>query len=133
MRIDADDRERVNRYRWSLQGRYLRVNRHWNGKQHNIYLHHYLIGMSLDRTLEIDHINRDPLDNRKKNLRFVTRQENMWNRKEGLGVYWDRDRGNWVAQCKANGTTRYLGSHKTKRAARSVYLKYKTQIENKRR
>jgi hypothetical protein len=33
----------------------------------------------MDETLEIDHINRIPNDNRLVNLRLVTRQENIFN------------------------------------------------------
>lgn len=120
MKVDKEDLDRVSMFRWSSQGRYLRTNRHYDGHQHNVYLHNFLIGMALDRTLEVDHINRDPLDNRKSNLRFVSRYENMQNREEGLGVYWDRDRNKWVAQYSKLDNP-YIGSFKTKQEAINAY------------
>lgn len=128
MIIDKDDVYRVQCYKWSSQGKYLRINRHWDGIQHNIYLHHFLIGMPLNRTLEVDHINRDVLDNRKCNLRFVSRQMNMKNKKPALGIYWDRDRNNWVAQGHTD-TTVYLGSYKKRAEALIVYNNWKTKKE----
>lgn len=122
VRIDREDKKRVYQFKWSSQGRYLRIVRTWDGKQHNVYLHHFLIGRSLDRTLEIDHINRDPLDNRKCNLRFVSRRENMQNRKETAGVYWDKDRTKWVAQ-NARLEKVYIGSFFSRREACSAYKK----------
>lgn len=56
-------------------------------------------------------INRNRLDNRKRNLRFVSHKENMRNRKRGLGIYWDRDRGNWAAQGFSTKVV-YIGSYK---------------------
>jgi hypothetical protein len=63
----------------------------------------------------IDHINRDPLDNRRDNLRIVTRQENNMNlsmkktNKSGItGVCRDK-KNKWRAQIKYKNKTIYLG------------------------
>lgn len=62
--------------------------------------------------LEVDHINRDKLDNRRANLRVVdhpTNQRNTGpqaNNTSGYkGVTWDKNRQKWVAK------TRHLGKH----------------------
>lgn len=133
MKIDREDQKRVSQYKWSSQGRYLRINRSWDGKQHNIYLHHFLIGMPLNRTLEVDHINRNPLDNRKSNLRFVTSIEQQENRDVGTGTYWDKDRGNWVAQATINKKVIYLGSYKSKKEADDAKFIWKGEKGNVRK
>ena len=55
--------------------------------------------------LEVDHINRDVLDNRKKNLRIVTHQLNCRNRylyktntSGCAGVYCNKQRSKWSAE-----------------------------------
>lgn len=113
VKLDQNDLYRVSLRKWSSQGKYIRTGFYDGEKSRNVYLHHYLIGFPLNG-LEVDHINRNPLDNRKENLRFVTRQENMKNRAPGAGCYWDKDRGNWVSQLMINGKNTYLGSFKTK-------------------
>lgn len=51
----------------------------WDKKEKKeIRLHRYLTNCSKD--CEIDHINRNPLDNRLENLRCVNRSENMLNK-----------------------------------------------------
>lgn len=72
---------------------------------------------------EIDHINRDPSDNRISNLREATRSQNCVNRKvvrKGLkGAYPNGNR--WCASIKINGRVRHLGSFATEQEAHSAY------------
>ena len=69
----------------------------------NKLLHRIIMGAPED--FVVDHINRNPLDNRRDNLRIVTQQENCMNltisknNKSGVpGVCWDKDANKWVAK-----------------------------------
>lgn len=85
---------------WSITGDgYAIAGRGSNGRQ---YLHRLL--MNPPKGMEVDHINRDRLDNRRENLRVVTHRENMQNQgpegrgKSGYrGVYQTRS-GRWFAR-----------------------------------
>ena len=57
-----------------------------------------------DRSLQVDHINGNPLDNRRANLRMATPSQNSINQKDRAdntsgfkGVHYDRSRGKWMA------------------------------------
>jgi hypothetical protein len=73
--VDDSDFEVASKIKWSVdsvgypQGRYC-------GK--TIRLHNLLLGKS-NRKNQIDHINRNKLDNRRSNLRIVTQKENLNN------------------------------------------------------
>jgi hypothetical protein len=65
----------------------------------------------------VDHINGNPLDNRKCNLRIVTASQNCKNKKSKnkssskyLGVYWDKSNNTWCAAIGINGKQKSLGS-----------------------
>lgn len=72
---------------WWTRRRYDRILRyktcvsHVEGKskilKRRVKLHHLIIGTK--ESFVIDHINRNPLDNRRVNLRFVTAQQNKFN------------------------------------------------------
>lgn len=72
--------------------------------------------MDAPQDMEVDHINHNPADNRKENLRIVehyknityskTRTDNTSGRK---GVYWDKSRQKWMASITYNKKTYYLG------------------------
>jgi len=67
----------------------------------------------------LDHINRNPSDNRLANLREATQSENMHNAKRrsrsGVpGVRWREERGRWVAQIRIGYRTHVLGSFVSK-------------------
>ena len=84
--IDADDYPLVQRYRWRLDssGRYAVAN---CGK-HQMRMHRLV--MIVCGESEVDHRDRDGLNNRKTNLRVCSHAENMWNMKRstrnGTGV-----------------------------------------------
>lgn len=66
----------------------------------------------------IDHINRNRLDNRKENLRFVTQEVNTLNRSMQRnnkcghkGIYYDKSRDKYVAEIKVKGKKIYLGRY----------------------
>ena len=72
--VDDDDYERLSQHHWScIRGYAARLE---NKKL--IYMHHEVLLREAD--LESDHINRNRLDNRKENIRNVTRSVNGQNR-----------------------------------------------------
>lgn len=73
--VDDEDYEKVCSVLWRYKKGYIRRSRH-----EDTLLHCYLLGNPLNDMDEIDHINRAKWDNRKCNLRFVTREENQRNK-----------------------------------------------------
>jgi len=77
---------------------------------------------------QIDHINGDRLDNRIKNLRVVTQQQNAFNRvlyknnSSGVkGVSWSIAQQAWHAQIRVTGKRIHLGFFKSKNDAANAY------------
>jgi hypothetical protein len=78
--VDDADYERVNHYSWHLssQGYAEGCTRKAEG-QNRLYMARFILGVT-DATKQVDHINGNPLDNRRSNLRICTAKENMRNR-----------------------------------------------------
>ena len=76
--VDMDDYEEfVYGYKFKLnKGGYVVYSGRKDGL-HGKFLHRIVMGEPED--LVVDHINGDPLDNRRENLRIVTQQENNMN------------------------------------------------------
>lgn len=81
--VDEADHESLNKYKWHYRNGYAARRTHTK----SIYMHRELIGCPDD--LQVDHINRDRLDNRRSNLRIVTAVENCANRSTSEPVYTD--------------------------------------------
>ena len=80
--------------------------------------------MKAPKGLHVDHINWDKLDNRKKNLRVVSAQENQINKgvtkRSSSGyknVYWNKLEKKWRVAFKTNGKEWHLGYFKDLRKA----------------
>lgn len=92
----------------------------------NKFLHRLI--MAPPPRLVVDHINGDPLDNRRCNLRVCTQAENLRNGKghrdsgsmfRGVSKY----KNGWRAQIFVNGKVVYLGTYKTEHEAAIAYDK----------
>lgn len=130
-KVDNDDVEKCLRLKWRLAGRgYAMGFVYSNKKQKNIKLHIHIFGKK--DGLEIDHINRDKLDNRKGNLRFVSHGDNMLNatmrvdnRSGFTGVFYDTKRNKWLAHFRG----RYIGRYVMKDDAIAARKKAEKEFE----
>jgi hypothetical protein len=114
--IDEDDWMIVRYYSWRIHhsGRPV-TNTGRYGYQRSVFLHNLLLGKA-PHGLEWDHENRDKLDNRRCNIRAVTRCVNARNRglrkdnKSGLRGIRRAENGDWIATLRLLGTYHRLGT-----------------------
>jgi hypothetical protein len=130
--VDAEDFERVNRYRWTTcrnawGGVYAYGYMEWKGAGRNMSMSRFL--MDPPAGMQVDHINRNTLDNRRScNLRNVEPYQNCQNRRRPSdnrsgykGVSWDRAARRWEASLTCQGIKHDLGSFATPQAAARAY------------
>lgn len=110
--IDQEDTDLVKNHKWCLSSNKDIVTETDNGR---LALHRLLAGAK--STDEVDHIDRDRLNNRKMNLRVCNHSENSRNlsrRKDNTsgfsGVIWDKRNKRWNARIQYNGKGIYLGN-----------------------
>lgn len=128
--IDVEDAPLVKNYNWSVVVRphviYAKRTslRSMTGKRLTVFLHREI--MNAPDHLEVDHINKNGLDNRRSNLRLATRQQNACNQKahadnrSGIkGV--TQSRGRWAAYIQVKGVAKNLGRFPTKEMAHIAY------------
>jgi hypothetical protein len=116
--VDGGIYSRLAHYRWYFVKGYARrvvsrekLRRRWRYTWR--YMHHDVVGVP-ESGFEVDHDNGNKLDNRKENLKFVTRDEQMLNwhgptkrcRSGTLGVSFDKSRGLWRASIMTGGEKR---------------------------
>jgi hypothetical protein len=128
--VDDEDFEQLRWLRWYTAKIGKRVYAYRNikiGERHVILpMHREIMGLEYgDHSLEVDHINGDGLDNRRANLRLVTRQQNMANRRgwsqAGYKGVSRMESGKYVAHIVVNGNHHNLGRYDTAEEAARAY------------
>ena len=129
--FDLEDYEIIKDYCWTenvlssgyhcLLGKDIQTNQ-------NVRMHWLLVGKYYD------HINRNPLDNRRVNLRKATHSENMKNQSmhknntSGItGVGWQKNMGKWSARIMVDYKMIYLGYFINKEDA--IYARLKAEAK----
>jgi AP2 domain. len=120
------------RYKWGLARRYVRRGEGTRPNFRHIYLHQQVMdlgGVIKIPKAETDHINRDPLDNRLCNLRYVSKRQNQANSqgKRGSarykGVAFHKLSGKYQANIIVAGKQVYLGLFLSAKDAALAYNK----------
>ena len=121
--LDPEDYSRLRKYRWIVYGggnnlyavrlKIVKPNRTWQ-----ISMHREI--MNAPKGVLVDHRNCDSLDNRRSNLRFATRTENVRNRRKQknttsqfIGVSFRKSEGKWGSEIRCNGKRIWLGRFKS--------------------
>lgn len=120
--VDDADFALVSQFTWWNDTGYAatRVNRR------KVYMHRLLLGN--DSAFLVDHVNRNKLDNRRKNLRLATKQDNAHNsalprhNTSGIrGVCWSRKQRRWlVRMCLGDSKPHHFGSFTNKNEAQQL-------------
>ncbi len=120
--VDEDNAD-LGRQAWHLQGGRYAVR--WDHGR-LVLMHRVILGAPPG--LEVDHINRNGLDNRRANLRLATRSENTRNSKRSKrntsgyrGVSFDSFAERWLAIVRFERKTYRLGSYHTAEEAAIAY------------
>lgn len=112
--FDLDDYDLIKGYYWQEYTNnkgYHSVRAYIRSEKRFIKMHRLLVEWQL-----VDHINRNPLDNRRDNLRRATIQKNNWNKSKqknntsGVsGVSWHKQKQNWSASISCDKKQYHLG------------------------
>jgi hypothetical protein len=137
--VDVEDLERVLERKWyalwDTSGQTFRavsrLRKEESEKPGALYLHRFLLASEVF----VDHENRNPLDNRKCNLRAATRSENAQNAKRRSdnttgykGVSFNKRIQRFQAQIYHNRKQIYLGSFLTAEEAYETYCKKASEL-----
>ena len=135
--IDNEDYKRVSLYKWQycLVGKYRdREVAMWRGgekgKRRTIIMSRYIV--NAPKGLVVDHIDGNPLNNKRNNLRICTNQQNTFN--QGLrklkrktsqfkGVYYRKNTKRWSAGITHNSKKHSLGCFDSEVDAARAYDK----------
>jgi hypothetical protein len=129
-----------------LLGRYIRVNKGYayirtyvgtvDGKRRDrdTAIHRIILGLAAGDPRDVDHINRNRMDNRRCNLRAVTHAENQQNlgaqpkraRASAFrGVTWNGRK--WIAQAKVGGKGHRIGGFDDEAQAASAAAAWRAE------
>ncbi len=129
--VDDGDFNWLSQWNWfyhkTQRNAYVARTKKSKGIRTKIYMHRFIMSLQKGDRRQIDHINSNGLDNRRRNLRICTSSQNGGNRKISRGtsrykgVCYYKDRSNWVAHICKNGKSLHIGYFTTEVEAAKAY------------
>lgn len=130
--IDDEDYEELSQFSWYATGRGYawRVLPKVPGKKwySRMGMHRQIMGLDPSDVRVVDHIDRNPLNNQRSNIRICTEAENYLNRKvlvtntSGFkGVSWHKQYKKWRAQIQVNCKKTVIGFYDSPEDAHAAY------------
>lgn len=135
--VDDEDFEYISQWKWYAAKQpktfyAARTIRSKHGKI-TVWMHRVINGTPIDKLT--DHIDGNGLNNRRKNLRNASHQDNMLNNvrhkigsSKYRGVSWHVRTNRWIAQITINRKNNWIGSFTTERSAYLAYLAVRKTI-----
>lgn len=135
--VDDEDFHFLSQWKWyahripkkTKEDTWYAERRQWikEQKKYKIIAMHRLL-MNFPKGKDIDHINGNGLDNRRSNLRILSRRQNQQNKRAPKsskypGVCWDKYTQKWVAHVSINGEYKKLGRYDSEKGAFEAYKK----------
>ena len=127
--IDKEEFDNIKKYCWREDAYGYAVT---TRNRKNIKMHKLITNTTKEEI--IDHINNNPLDNRKSNLRICNAQQNVFNSStpknntSGFkGVYWNKSKNKWEVKIGLNYKNIHIGRFADKEEA----IKARVEAEKK--
>lgn len=131
--FDNEDLEKIKQKHWRVtkkKNKFYTISGQYKNGEKGIYLHNFLLNFTPDGINEVDHINGNSLDNRKTNLRIISRNENIQNTRVRIdnkttgirGISFDKRYNNYIVDFHYNKNRYYFKP--TKDIEEAIYLRY---------
>lgn len=132
--VDDEDYVYLSKLKWSIakfkNTLYVIRNTPWvNGRHTTVKMHRIILKVT-DRNIQVDHRDRNGLNNQKSNIRICTQSQNMANRNKSvtcnnnhLGVTWHKRIGKWQARITKENKEYRLGYFTNELDAVQAYSK----------
>ena len=126
--VDEADYDRVMQYKWTAGTRRFYVTGCITGSGKKMLLHRLILRPPSG--MQVDHIDGNPLNNRRSNLRICTNAQNLANSRKAKGktslfkgVFWNRESQKWKSAISPKGKQIHLGFFTDPILAAKVYDK----------
>jgi hypothetical protein len=130
--VDDEDYDYLIQWKWYAQydkGKYYATRGYFDTRINNnskIRMHNAI--MNPPKNILTDHIDLNPLNNQRSNLRYAQKYENARNKSSKknstskyLGVHWSTKEKRWCSQIRVNNKTKNLGRYKNEINAAKAY------------
>lgn len=132
--VDDADYESLNRHRWCLSNGYAVRGTESNGIKRRHAMHRQILGLKHGDRRLTDHIDGDPLNNQRSNLRIVTQAQNMQNRRHDRigksqyrGVSWLNRERLWRGRVTINYREHVVGYFKDEEEAAAAVAAFRAE------